>query len=399
MSLAQVSLPQDSPDPMQWCSQTKTLSIDWSEALRYPCRLYIPGWDDALNWYSEIYHEQEPSHLLEEPGIDLLKPTDNPYITAWQKTIPADLLEALSGFYRYQFVILRLVSQWPEARDLLKSNPTLLWLWVAFCQERKASESTILRGLRSKQPNVLSAMGLHGTSSSVRMLKRLQPDILDDALNRKIHKLWSRPQALDTLRHVPVITEVHLGLLHHNENLIGHPLFYAMAELNCHWQRQEALLLFRDCLRMGLRADHQLRQCRTIESLNRIHDRHAVQLYGGRYNNARVSVLKDENGSPLPFPAPPHPGTDLIKPITTPDELIKEGSVMHHCVGSYVRTVQEGKSYIYHMMEPQRVTIGLNLRDGKVVKLEQVKGRLNASASKDTMDIVRSWMAEVLSSR
>ena len=181
MPLAQVSLSTDTPDPMQWCSQSKILSIDWTEALGYPCRLRIPGWEGDLDWYSEIYHEPETSMLLEEPGIDLLKPTDNPHISAWQKTIPTERMRSLSPFYRYQFVILRLTSHWQEARDLLDSNPILLWLWVGYCQENKAREETLLNGLRSKQATLLTLMGLHGTSSSVRMLRRLQLDILDDA--------------------------------------------------------------------------------------------------------------------------------------------------------------------------------------------------------------------------
>ena len=197
---------------------------------------------------------------------------------------------------------------------------------------------------------------------------------------------------------MPAITEVHLGLLHHQENLIGHPLFHALVSLDCTWRRQEALLLLRDCLRMGLRIDQELRHCRTLESLNRIHNRHAIRMYDGA-NGVRLAILKDDAGNPLPFPRPPHPGTDLIKPITTPDELVQEGSVMRHCVGSYVRTVQEGQSYIYNMHEPQRVTIGLNLRNGKAFKLEQVKGYGNVPASKETMLLVRSWMAEVLSEK
>ena len=397
-STAAVSPAFDSP-PIHWCETTNKLRIDWTETLGYPCVLNISGWDDALNWQSIIYDEAEPADLLEEPGVDFLKPTDNPHINQWQQTLPALLLDQVSLVSRYKFLMLRLLNQWYEARDLMLSNPVLLWLWVVYCKENKLDEGELYQGVCMKQSKLLGRMGLPETASLARMLKRLDLDIWDDAIARKIHNLWACPQATNSLRHIPVIYEKHLNLLHHTPSLRGTPLFYRLADIECAWERREVWMLFRDCLYMGLTVDRELRHCRTEQSLRRIHDRHDQQRrqeIDQETQRRTDRITKDEDGNYLPFPPPPHPGTDKIKPITTAEALIEEGKEMKHCVGIYVSRVQKASVYIYRMYTPERLTISVTVREGKIFNVEQVKGASNEAASDEAKTLVEEWLVEVL---
>ncbi len=381
---------------IHWCDINKALTINWSEALGYPCLLTINGWHGELDWHSLVHGEHEPSYLLEEPGIDLLNPSDDRDLKLWQQSIPEDILALIAPYGQHRFLMLRLASQWKEAQDLLLNNPVLFWLWMDHCRENKYSEEHILEGLRNKQSVILQSMGLIGSASTVRILRRLSLDKIDAVAGRKIKALWKSQSAIDELRHCQIVNKNYLDLLYFYTDLKGTPLLHVIAAIDCLWQQKEVLHIFRDCQRMRL-TNHELRNCRTEISLRRIHDRYALRMNRNPMD-AFNYCHRDENGFPLPFPPAPHPGTDKIKPITSFEELLHEGRSMHHCVSSYGKTVQDGNSYIYHMEEPQRATIGLTMRNGEISGMEQMKGVCNVCVNDEARALINSWFAEIMSS-
>ena len=133
----------------------------------------------------------------------------------------------------------------------------------------------MIAGLGQKQAVLLQAMELIATPANARMLRRVVPEQLDEQIRRRIVELWRCYSALDTLRHCPTITENHLRLLHYYPILRELPLFYTIVEQDCPWTRTHNLNILRDCVRMGL--NDILRRCRTLESLQRIHDRYMVR--------------------------------------------------------------------------------------------------------------------------
>ena len=380
----------------RWCEENETLTIDLTSLFGYPCQLVVSGWKDQCAWYSVLYGEIEHPETYSDPGMDLFSPTDDENITRWQQTIPEDIRSRLAHFGRWWFSLLRMACVHKEAMDLLEGNPLLLWLWLCHCQIHKISDDVMIAGLGQKQAVLLQAMELIATPANARMLRRVVPEQLDEQIRRRIVELWRCYSALDTLRHCPTITENHLRLLHYYPILRELPLFYTIVEQDCPWTRTHNLNILRDCVRMGL--NDILRRCRTLESLQRIHDRYMVR-QNRNGNGTGVGGQKDANGKPLPFPAPPHPGTDRILPITTPADLQREGEEMMHCVGSYIRTVQKGGSYIYRLLEPQRVTIGVTLRNGEIFAIEQIKGARNAMATAEVREIVNEWFVELKRAR
>ncbi|WP_281645815.1 PcfJ domain-containing protein [Parendozoicomonas sp. Alg238-R29] len=381
---------------VQWCNVSKSLIINWSESFGYPCILKIPHWQGQLDWFSIINLEHESSELHVEPGVELLAPTDDPDIGSWQKTIPPEFLKLITPYCKHRFLMLRLSSQWKEASDLLVGNSMLFLLWLEFCVKNKLDEQQIRKGLQLKQPAMLERMGLVGTKSAVRMLRKVQSERIDATLTHKITTLWKNQDALASLRHYPNISELLLNLLYRTPELRNTTLFHTIAAIDCPWRRRALVNLLADCHRMGMRNNPALMACTTEQALRRMHDQRVEELNLGG-NTARRSWLLDESGEPILFPEPPHAGTEYIRPITTPEDLEKEGKEMHHCVGSYVSDVQEGKSYIYKMLEPERMTISIKIRDGSAISIGQIAGVCNRPPAEETRKIVNSWFTQVLS--
>ena len=92
------------------------------------------------------------------------------------------------------------------------------------------------------------------------------------------------------------------------------------------------------------------------------------------------------------FPAPPVPGTNAIVPITSENELVKEGRNQRHCVGSYANAVWGGRRYYYRVLAPQRATAEIVLgwdgwQRGNVLLAE------NRRPSHATIGAVDVWLS------
>lgn len=56
---------------------------------------------------------------------------------------------------------------------------------------------------------------------------------------------------------------------------------------------------------------------------------------------------------------PPLPNTTSITAITSWQDLLLEGERMRHCVGSYSSAVANGQVAIYHLQQPEPVTVAI----------------------------------------
>jgi hypothetical protein len=96
-----------------------------------------------------------------------------------------------------------------------------------------------------------------------------------------------------------------------------------------------------------------------------------------------------------PFPPPPFPGTDTIRPLTTPAELIEEGDLQHNCVGNrvtYEPYVRRGLCYIYRVLAPERATLSMISRGTVSWSIGELKTARNHTVSRETWRVVREWL-------
>ncbi|WP_422490957.1 PcfJ domain-containing protein [Endozoicomonas sp. ALE010] len=379
-----LSLPEEKE--FTWCDSHHSLTIDCLPYLNYPCKIVVGGWQKKLDWVSIIDHEVEQPEFHSSIAFDLSSMAHCEDIQYWLNTIPEEVQRNIDFFGAHKFFVLKLVAQWQEARDLFFSNPVLLWYWVDFCINHKLDESTARKMLAMKQHQILAAMGMSNSKSLNRLVKKIQIESIQRYFASKLLSIITTPAYLVKLRHLPVIRQEHIDVMIAMPELIHSRLLELLASMGCRWARARLINIIQDCLRMDLALNRELANCNSEAELNRIHDREMARR--NRHGIDQRFILLDEQDNPLPFPLPPHPGTEWIKPILTFEALREEGIKMKHCVGSYVRNVQAGTHYIYHMEAPECLTISITMNNGRPLRIEQVAGPCNKTASNEARGAV-----------
>ena len=382
----------------------QNLEIDWSEALGYPCKLIIAAWDKGVHWLSHTYDDIYHPEVHQEHGVNLLAPTDHPAINEWQKTIPGDVLSVLSRFKHWRVSLLQLVRNWREADDLLATNPLLLWLVREYAEEQGWTTRELQQALTLKQPVLLQTIELTGTKSANKLLKKIDFDYLDKQDSKFIRSVWQDSDILNRLSHQKRISIRLLQFYKKFPWIVGRPLSKVFDEIECSWEEKELSILVKDAFRMGTSQmngqsaviERRLASCSSVDAVERIHNTlveqmHVMHVMHVEQERVIAYGLRDDAGQFLPFPNPPHPGTEQIIPIRTPNELAEEGKFMSHCAASYTEMVQTGTYFLYRMETPARLTIGVRVHEGKIIAIDQVKGRFNKIADRNIKAIVDDW--------
>jgi PcfJ-like protein len=109
------------------------------------------------------------------------------------------------------------------------------------------------------------------------------------------------------------------------------------------------------------------------------------------------AVANNLDGPNFAFPDPWFPAASLgdyeILPIEDGASLYREGTAMHHCVGTYGDEVQRGDCYVYSIRRNnERVaTVALCRHDGRTY-LDQIRGRCNIQPPKAIVATVLRWL-------
>ena len=109
------------------------------------------------------------------------------------------------------------------------------------------------------------------------------------------------------------------------------------------------------------------------------------------------AVANNLDGPNSAFPDPWYPAAELgdyeILPIEDAASLYREGTAMHHCVGTYGDQVQRGDLYIYSIRRNgERVaTLALLKHNGRV-HLQQIRGACNTEPPRAIVAMVLRWL-------
>jgi hypothetical protein len=118
-----------------------------------------------------------------------------------------------------------------------------------------------------------------------------------------------------------------------------------------------------------------------IKSLSRVKSLHELK--------ARLQVWRERLLSREPFPEPPIPGNDRLKPLTSSAEMQREAREMRSCLHKLIAEVFDGAVYFYSWERSERATVLVVHSLGKLTHLE-VKGPRNTEVSPDTLSDIRS---------
>ncbi len=400
-----------------WFDNTdKYLYLDFRECCN--THLKISTWNKGLLSYRWNFCTQSWEYEEWDPGIFLpLNGQNSPWKKSLQQfmaDIPTPIKEELRFFQWRQFVILKLLRTFSAAFDLLRTNPSLLWLLVDTASEKELTTEDMGKLILLKRKQILHLAGGPEKEWAVKILSKIKPGKIPESNHKSKHFYYFSHENCDGLKNLiknaslliklRYIKEIPLWSLY---NINDHPnrylwLLKGYDRLNntiygTYYDEETGLELIRnwsDCHHLGeqLRISNPLshmRSCKSLESLRRLHDKWArtFSIY------ARTRVIQnhiDVYGCDR-FPDPIINGNQNIIHISTIEELFDEARVMHNCVSSYAGKIMQRKSYIYKVLSPQRATLEIAEEDGKPY-IKQLKLACNGKPSEELENFIKSWL-------
>jgi hypothetical protein len=112
------------------------------------------------------------------------------------------------------------------------------------------------------------------------------------------------------------------------------------------------------------------------------------------------AVACNMNGANYEFSDPWYPGGQVdgleIVPITNSAELYREGSTMHHCVGTYAESILEGSIYVYSVRQGEKriATLALDQYGGKPY-FGEIRGPCNAIVPAEVSRAANKWFRSI----
>jgi hypothetical protein len=320
-------------------------------------------------------------------------------------SLTPDEFAALNRMRYLQATVLQLIARWPEAGDLLKANPLLLWLVADRYAADPGSRHRVPEMLLKPQKILLEwVLGGAVNPNQVRFLSKVILTAGDRAALAALQRVVGHRGLVSKLRHWRVVPSGFLPLV------LEAPV---VAELE--WLREEAALiqndydaarvvqrhlrLLRDTARIvgimnaALPDDPiDLRAYRSAKNVKTLHDRLIVmarQLGWAKLLEADVAPTQV-------FPAPPIPSDERFSGIANVTELLAEAERMKHCVVTRAADVAAGACALYRVsVAGERATLEVSLgRNGEPLAIDEFRLACNAEPSEASWEAARRWFEE-----
>lgn len=312
---------------------------------------------------------------------------DADVLTGFIAGIPSDVATAIARYRFGQCPMLRAVATSTDARDLLASNPNLLWLLLFAVYERRVPATSIAECCRMKQRDILARSLGVGSASLVRLSQRIEISAGHWRDARLLQSAFFNETLVDAVRHLDAIPLELVELLQRHRYLRSRN----MARLLCNEMAKNGVrgragdnLARRvseivDFARVaGFRNGEQIiARCNSVGDICRLHRRW--------FRRMSEALINPE------FPPPPFPDSDDIQAVRTAAELRHEGRLQSNCVARYTSAVAKGRSYFYRVLRPNRATLELrNTEDGW--RIGQLKLGRNRIPEDETHVQVVEWL-------
>ena len=279
--------------------------------------------------------------------------------TAFFSSIPAHFRALVGPMKWHQWIALDLIWQEPEfagflERELFNGNGQYVYAALALAsahRQSRARRRSLARAIMRRPRHEVIA-GLAGAPRSkpmLRALSKLDAEPHSGVFYRRLADVLEDPERVKLLAHAEAF----------NAEAV-----YAVADLGPEFVRPNVIPLlgsgerFLACVRdIERRARHRspdirarigqsLGQVRTIPDLLRWHERWEGRLAGDP-----------------PFPPPPIPGNDTLRPLISAHAMRAEARNMQNCIHTYIDPVLDEEAYFYHWHGPEPSTVMLGLDD------------------------------------
>lgn len=358
----------------------------WSEG----CRVEIKEKD---GWQMDIDN-------IDIPVIsDLLTGGDkNHPIACYERELPQKIVQNIAPFAYGQLAMLQVCAASTRGKQLLEDAPVLFWLIAPELLSRSEGEPQALHSLLGlRKRDLITLICGRGNNSLVRLLGKVPPPGNVYASQKILTAILSREDACSLLRHKAKVDWLLLVLIVRQGERINSAIVRNIIMSNIALPDMAKLLgkldeVIRDTIRLGeelriANAAETTMACAGWKSLWSLHE-----AWTKRLNSVKIDALVEKYGEKLP--PPPLQGTDDIQPIDSVGELLLEGQIMHHCVGSYINTVRSGGCYIYKILKPERATLEIIVSKTGDWRVSQLKSYCNSAPSAHTFKHVQKWLIE-----
>jgi len=301
--------------------------------------------------------------------------------------------------------MLRICAASPRGRQLLQSNPNLLWFispHLLFLSGGSPQKIHDLLGLKKR--NLLEMACGRNDSWLPAMLEKVQVqdasqeeclqvrrDLMSLFTARDTADMYRNPPAdfqeapadITSLQHIKKISPYLLGLAAWWGNFLNTPIIRSILCSGLPCERMENLMSRQAALVGAVCIEQDIPASSEEISAAWQHWKPLFLIY------ERWEKRHEE------LPLPPIPGENWIEPITTADGLQREGKEMHHCVASYLPSIIKRKTYIYKVMQPRRATLEIVYDETeKLWKIQKLKGNYNQEVHSDVHFRVEDWLRE-----
>jgi hypothetical protein len=400
------------------------LTISRHNNAAYRIRLWPKPVAQALDWegsWVRIYPEfrlinyplaqpKETKAPQLELGLDINLPepeaTKKEAYDQLRQTMPFSYAIALAPFKSHQWNPLVFLSMKRRFYDLLKSSPVLAYLLanderVRMMVFRKELMLDDLTGM--KQAELLNLLDLPSTKAFAQIFRKIAPASACPALTAMLRRCATDPDRIKKLAHLQKINLGALTLLTREESVRRQVTPQLLEEVSqnrseAHYAVTANRLSESIRWHQELHANRPFPALRSREALNAYHEEisAAAQQYF-QTTGATARAEKQESFRRTldkPFGEPPIPGSDTIRPLTTPRELVAEGYAQHNCVGTYSDRVRSGNCCIYRVLEPERATLSIVKVSGGDWMISELYTACNKPVKSETRQAVKEWLSQ-----
>ena len=403
----------------------------WEDGFE-PCQIRGGNRAPSHHWSLTLFPGSEGRRL---PGT----------VQGFLDEIPAEVRDQISRFRFGQVPMLHCLATSPEAVDLMLGHPMLFWLMVAskFDSDWSVEDLHELCGMR--QVEILERLTGYASRAAVRLLRKVEIGEGTLGESRTILRAIGNPDIVRIAAHQETVNVRLLALLSNYPGLVEPASANVLARIlsgdagHRPGAGVDVAVRLVDISRMAraleiARPQQAIRRCRTLEDVNRLHDRWAEALLdirrpaeeeedeierflGIRHEpaNRPAFLRRDDEDVPeivrrvrrriivqrqtpdyssLTFPPPPYPNSRHIRAITTPAEMERESRMQSNCARDYSPLVASGDVYLYRVLRPQRGTLEVVRRDSGWV-LGQFKLKRNRDPGVNAEKKVRAWYDSV----
>ena len=303
--------------------------------------------------------------------------------------IPSRIRKLAGSMGPYRWVALDLMWQVPGFAQFIDQeifNNRQQYVYACLSLASIADKSRAVRRVyaeaimnRKRSKVVTSLTGTTCTQSTVNTIYKLEGEVLPGSVYRSIARAMKNPNAAKVLRHLEIISpELPEALLDTPAGLCLPSLFALCGENMTANDMLSEITEVLDELSLQNRR-------RGVAALRDVKDFMGFDAWRYRW----LSVAQDHH----PFPNPPIPGDDQLRPISDNRALRREGRRMRNCVSDYTEEILSESVYFYHWAGTIPATVMLENNNDRGWCLSAALGPRNSDICQWTFYLIaqRVW--------